>query len=348
MVLRGTRRRPATAGRLPYGAGRPGERARRPQPARRLRRVPQRVPPPGRPAVHRGVRRGAAQPPVPVPRLDLRPGRAAGGRAQPPADAGRGPLRARAAAGRAAGVAGVRVGVPGRRAAVVRGDGDRRGRRAAGRRRGDRAVRDGGAGPRAARHLRRARQLEADRRELHGVLSLRHHPPRTDRHDPGVRGRVRRAVLRRARRGVRGGGRGVHRRRQRRLRPDRGDRGEPGPPLLRHHHTPAGLPQPGARPRHRAPDVPAGRGPHGGGVRLAVRPRGGGLGGRPVAVGGALPPGQHAGLRGLRADPARDGLAGLPGRRGARPERAPHRRLPPVGHSAAVGGSGCSRASWFS
>ncbi len=336
-MLRGARRRPAAAGRLPYGAGRPGERADRPQPARRLRRLPQRVPPPGRPAVHRRVRRGTAQPPVPLPRLDVRPGRAAGGRAQPPADAGRGPLRTRAAAGPAARVAGLCVGVPGRRAAVVRGDGDRHGRRTAGRHGGDRAVRDGRAGPRAAHHLRRTRQLEADRRELHGVLPLRHHPPRTDRCATGVRGGVRRAVLRRARRGVRGGGRGVHGRRQRRLRPDRGHRGEPGPPLLRHHRPPAGLPQPRAGPCHRAPDVPAGRGPHRGGVRLAVRPRGGGLGGGPVAVGGAVPPGQRTGLRRLRADPARDGLARLPGRRGARPQRAPHRRLPSVGHSVAAG-----------
>ena len=69
---------------------------------------------------HRGARlcarsRGtaAAQPPVPVPRLDVRPGRQAGRRAQPDVDAGRRPRRVRPRRRRAAGVARVRVGLPG-------------------------------------------------------------------------------------------------------------------------------------------------------------------------------------------------------------------------------------------
>ena len=51
--------------------------------------------------------------------------------------------------------------------------------------------------------LRRGGQLEADRRELHGVLPLRHDPPRTHRGAARVRRRPGRAVLRRARRRVR-------------------------------------------------------------------------------------------------------------------------------------------------
>ena len=45
-------------------------------------------------------------------------------------------------------------------------------------------------------------------------------------------------------------------------------------------------------------------------------------------VGGAVPPGQPAGLRRLRALPAGDGLPRLRRRRGAGAQRAPHRRVP--------------------
>jgi Rieske 2Fe-2S family protein len=46
----------------------------------------------------------------------------------------------------------------------------------------------------------------------------------------------------------------------------------------------------------------------------------------------AVPPGQRAGLRGVRAVPAGDGLPGLRARRGARPVRAPHRGVPRLAH----------------
>ena len=49
------------------------------------------------------------------------------------------------------------------------------------------------------------------------------------------------------------------------------------------------------------------------------------------ALGGAVPPGQPAGLRRLRALPAGDELARLPRRRGPGAERAPHRRVPRLG-----------------
>ena len=118
--------------------------------------------------------------------------------------------------------------------------------------------------------LRRQGQLEAHHRELHGVLPLRHHPPGTDRGAARVRRRLRRAVLRRPRRRIRRGGQGFHRRRLRGPRPHpRCDRGS-GSPLLRDHRAAAGIRQPGARPRHRAPHVPDGRRPHRRRMRLAV------------------------------------------------------------------------------
>ena len=58
-------------------------------------------------------------------------------------------------------------------------------------------------------------------------------------------------------------------------RPAAGDRRGPGPPLLRDHHPAERVHQPGARPRDHPPDVPAGRRPHGGRVRLALPPVGG-------------------------------------------------------------------------
>ena len=61
---------------------------------------------------------------------------------------------------------------------------------------------DGPLGRQADR-LRRQGQLEAHHRELHGVLPLRHDPPRTHRGAARVRRRLRRPVLRRPRRRVR-------------------------------------------------------------------------------------------------------------------------------------------------
>ena len=54
--------------------------------------------------------------------------------------------------------------------------------------------------------------------------------------------------------------------------------------------------------------------------------------GRDVSrVGRAVPPGQPAGLRRLRAVPAGHELTGLPRRRRPGAQRAPHRRVPPLG-----------------
>jgi Rieske 2Fe-2S family protein len=54
---------------------------------------------------------------------------------------------------------------------------------------------------------------------------------------------------------------------------------------FRGHHPAAGVHQPGPGPRDPAPDVPAGRRPDHRGLRLAVRPRGGGIGPGRVPVG---------------------------------------------------------------
>ena len=64
--------------------------------------------------------------------------------------------------------------------------------------------------------------------------------------------------------------------------------------------------------------------PDGGGVRQGRQP-----------LGGAVPPGQPAGLRRLRALPARHELTRVPRRRGAGTQRAPHRRVPRLAASQA-------------
>ncbi len=68
-----------------------------------------------------------------------------------------------------------------------------------------RSLRPGRAFRRPAHPLRRQGQLETDHRELHGVLPLRHHPPRADGGAAGIRRRLRGPVLRRPRRRVRRG-----------------------------------------------------------------------------------------------------------------------------------------------
>src|SRR3954447_16449130 len=231
----------------------------------------------------------------------------------------------------------LRVGVPGEGAPVLRGR--RRGcRRRAPRRRGrDRPLRPRLAVRGTPHHLRRQGELEAHHRELHGVLPLRDDPPGAHRGAPRVRRRLRRAVLRRARRGVRGRRQGLHRRRRRGLRPPPGRRGGPGPSLLRDHDQADRLRQPGARPRHLPPHVPGRGRSDDRGVRLAVLARRGRVGQGRDAVGGAVPPGQRAGLRRLRADPAGDVLPRLRPRRRARALRTPHRRLPRVADAAPVG-----------
>ncbi len=61
------------------------------------------------------------------------------------------------------------------------------------------------------------------------------------------------------------------------------------------------------------------------------------LGPRRIALGRAVPPGQRAGLRGLRTHPAGDVVAGLSQRRGTRSFRTPHRGVPRVGSVPSLG-----------
>ena len=168
----------ATPGHVPEGAGRPGERAAGPRPRRAAAGVPQRLPPPRRAAVHRGRGRAAAQPALPVPRLDLRPRRQARRRAEH-RDADRRrrradrPLPVRPRPRRADRMARLRVGVPVRHPAAVRATSSPRPPRALGD--ADAIDRYGIGGLDVGRRdrLRRGGELEADRRELHGVLPLR-------------------------------------------------------------------------------------------------------------------------------------------------------------------------------
>jgi hypothetical protein len=113
----------------------------------------------------------------------------------------------------------------------------------------------------------------------------------------------------------------------------------------------ARVPERGPSPR--GPAVPGGRGT---GVtlpalpyhawsyelsgRLAAAPNRR-LGGGRVGLGGAVRPGEPAGLRRLRADPAVDELTRLRRRRRAGAERASHCRVPPLGPG---GGRGLTRA----
>ena len=72
----------ALAGQVQEGPGRPRERAAGARPRRTAAGVPQRLPAPRCPAVHRGRGAGETQPALPVSLLDLRAGRQADGRAQ--------------------------------------------------------------------------------------------------------------------------------------------------------------------------------------------------------------------------------------------------------------------------
>ena len=123
---------------------------------------------------------------------------------------------------------------------------------------------------RPADRLRREGELEADRRELHGVLPLRDDPPRADRGAARVRRRAGRAGVRGPRGRVRRGDPGLHGRRLRGPGPDPRHHRRPGPALLRDHDQAERLHQPRARPRDPAPDVPGGAGPHDRRVRLAL------------------------------------------------------------------------------
>ena len=206
MVLRRPQLGPGGDRSVPHRPGRSRVGAGRPRLRRRAARLLQRVPPPRGAAVRRAGGPGTPVDPVLVPRLDLRPRRQARRGTQPHLDARCRPRRVRPGARPPAGVARLCLGLPGRRAAVVRGPGDRGLHRAARRPRRHRPLLDRHARRRPQDPVRRRGELEADHRELHGVLPLRDDPPRAHRGAPGVRERLRGAVLRRARSGVRPGG----------------------------------------------------------------------------------------------------------------------------------------------
>ena len=193
VVLRRAVRRPRQAGRLQDRAGRPGERPDHPvTAAARSRAFFNVCRHRGAQAVHRGERRGQAGVPMPVPRLDLRPGRQADRRAEPDQDARHRPGRVRpASASRVREWLGY-VWVcladeppsfeDDRHAATVVD------------RLGDVESIDhydiDDLERRPPDRLRRQGELEAHHRELHGVLPLRHHPPGTDRGAARVRRRA--------------------------------------------------------------------------------------------------------------------------------------------------------------
>ena len=180
-------------------------------------RLLQRLPPPRRQAVHRGVRarcKRAFQCPYHAWTYDLDGKLVAAPNLTKMPDVDRTEYglvdRRASASGSATSGSASRTSPP-----SVRGHRGRRGGRAARRPRVDRALRHGQPAGRPADRLRRQGQLEAHRRELHGVLPLRDHPPRADRGAARVRRRLRGAVLRRTRRRVRRRRQGVHRRRLR-------------------------------------------------------------------------------------------------------------------------------------
>ena len=234
----------------------------------------QRLPPPRRQAVHRGVRAGAARVPVPVPRLDVRPRRQAHRRAQPHQDAGHRP-------------GGVRPGhaSPSASGSATSGSASRTSRRRSSPPWSTRSS-SGSATLEAIEHYG-LDSLEVGRRIVYDVranwkliienfMECYHCAtihPELDRGPARVRRRLRGAVLRRTRRRVRRRRQGVHRRRLRGGGAAPGRQRRAGPPLLRHHDQAAGLHQPGARPRDLPPDVPAGRRPHDRRVRLALPAR---------------------------------------------------------------------------
>ena len=165
--------------------------------------VPQRLPAPRARRVRRRVGSARAQPPVHVPRLDLRPRRQARGRAEPDQDAGHRPDRVRPGQVHLREWLGYVWVCLADEPPSFEDDGDRDGRRAA-RARGDRP-------------LRQVDQLEVGRRITYDVkanwkliienfMECYHcatiHPELTEVL-PGVRRRLRRPVLRRPRRRVR-------------------------------------------------------------------------------------------------------------------------------------------------
>ena len=193
MVLRGAVSRSRLAGEVQEGPGRPRKRAAGAWPRRTAAGVPERLPAPRCPAVHRARGRGEAQPALPVSLLDLRAGRQADGRAQYRVADRRDrcadrPLSIRSRARRADRMARLRLGVPVRHPAAVRRR-DRRDDQDTRRFRRHQPLRHRRSGRRPSRRLRRGGQLEADRRELHGVLPLLLDPSRARRSAARVRRR---------------------------------------------------------------------------------------------------------------------------------------------------------------
>ena len=211
-------------------------------------------------------------------------------------------------------------------------DGGRRRRRAAGRPRRDRRLPGGGPEAGTAHRVRRGGELEADRRELHGVLPLRDDPPRAHR------GPARSSPT------------GSPRSTSSATAPHSATTSRASPSTARK----ASIAFP-AWPRTRTGAItPSPSGPRCSSIsspttscstacsrsrltRTLVRcdwlylPEVVDSGRRHRALRRAVPPGQPAGLRRLRALPGGHGLPRLRARRRARPERAPHRRVPRLG-----------------
>ena len=171
-------------GRLQDSRAGRGERAHRARPRRRAARLPQRLPPPRSAPQPGAVWQHRRRHPVHVPRLVLRAGRPPHRRSQhrPRRVAGSGETRTRPGSSRRLGRA--HLALAGRRSSSGRGPA-RAGAARPFRRAGEiPALRRRVARGREIDHLRHRRQLEAGRRELHGVLPLRSGPSRADQPPP--------------------------------------------------------------------------------------------------------------------------------------------------------------------
>ena len=236
------------------------------------------------------------------------------------------PRRVRPGRCRRAGMARLRLGVPGRRAASVRGRRGRRGRHPAGRRRLHPPLRPGQPRRRAAHRLRRQGQLEAaSSRTSWSATTARRSTPSWCTCCPSS-----------ARASPRSTSSGTAPRSARRSRasPSTAPPAWSASPPSTRSRTGATSPIT-IRPQvfiNLVPDhvilhrhVPARGGPHRRRVRLALPAQGGPRRARHRGLRGAVPPGQPAGLRGVRALPAGDELPDVRRRRRAGAQRAPHR-----------------------
>ena len=207
------RRAPGT-GRLHHRRGGGGERDRRTSARRGGAGDVERVPPPRRSDPARPRRQLPADDPLPVSLVVLRPRRRTARSAQPARRGRSRPGPARPAAGARPGGPRLRVAEPRPRSRRFRRR-DRRAAERAGRRCGSpRRLGARASRERPADQLCGGGQLEADRRELHGVLPLLLDPPGARGRGPGIPRRSRLPGPRgRSRLGAAPGRKRVHRRR---------------------------------------------------------------------------------------------------------------------------------------